>query len=69
MKAEEFRKMTAEEIRQELEKMQREMFNLRFQLKTNALMQTDNVRKARRDIARASTVLNEKLKEQEKNAS
>ncbi len=61
MKASELRNKSVEELRQELSDLQREQFNLRFQLKASQLQQTDNVRKVRRDIARVNTVLSEKL--------
>lgn len=61
MKASELRNKSVEELRQELSDLQREQFNLRFQLKASQLQQTDNVRKVRRDIGRVNTVLSEKL--------
>ena len=61
MKASELRNKSVEELRQELSDLQREQFNLRFQLKASQLQQTDNVRKVRRDIARVNTVSSEKL--------
>ena len=61
MKASELRNKSVEELKSELSGLQREQFNLRFQLKTGQLQQTDNVRKVRRDIARINTILSEKL--------
>ncbi len=63
MKASELRNKSVEELKTELEGLQREQFNLRFLLKTNQLSQTDNVRKVRRDIARVNTVLSQKLRD------
>ncbi|MCR5084751.1 MAG: 50S ribosomal protein L29 [Succinivibrionaceae bacterium] len=57
--------MSVDELKQEISKLQREHFNLRFQLTSGTLKQTDNVRKARRNIARAYTVLTEKLRAEE----
>lgn len=67
MKASELRNKSVEELKSELESLQREQFNLRFQLKTNQLAQTDNVRKVRRDIARVNTVLSQKLSDKTAN--
>lgn len=61
MKASELRNKTVDELKQELTALEREQFNLRFQLKTSSLQQTDNLRKVRRDIARVNTILSEKL--------
>lgn len=62
MKASELRNKSVEELKNELNDLQREQFNLRFQLKLNLLHQTDNLRKVRREIARVNTVLSEKLR-------
>lgn len=61
MQANDLRNMSVEDLKTELSNLQREQFNLRFQLKTGQLQQTDNVRKVRRDIARINTILSEKL--------
>ena len=61
MQANDFRKKSVEDLKTELSNLQREQFNLRFQLKSGSLQQTDNVRKVRRDIARINTILSEKL--------
>lgn len=63
MKASELRNKSVEELKSELEGLQREQLNLRFQLKSNQLAQTNNVRKVRRDIARVNTVLSQKLRD------
>lgn len=65
MKAKELQTKSVEELQTELSSLQRAQFNLRFQLKTGSLQQTDNLRKVRRDIARVNTVLSRKLKEQQ----
>ncbi|MCK0515039.1 50S ribosomal protein L29 [Anaerobiospirillum sp. NML120448] len=64
MKASELRAKSVEELKTELNDLQREQFNLRFQHKLNQLGQTDNIRKVRRNIARVNTVLSEKLRAQ-----
>lgn len=61
MQANDLRNKSVEDLKPELSNLQREQFNLRFQLKTGQLQQTDNVRKVRRDIARINTILSEKL--------
>lgn len=61
MQANHLRNKSVEDLKTELSNLQREQFNLRFQLKTGQLQQTDNVRKVRRDIARINTILSEKL--------
>lgn len=61
MQANDLRNKSVEDLKTELSNLQREQFNLRFQLKTGQLQQTDNVRKVRRDIARIKTILSEKL--------
>ena len=61
MQANDLRNKSVEDLKTELSNLQREQFNLRFQLKTGSLQQTDNFRKVRRDIARINTILSEKL--------
>lgn len=61
MQANDLRNKSVEDLKTELSNLQREQFNLRFQLKTGQLQQTDNVRKVRRNIARINTILSEKL--------
>ncbi len=56
MKAEELRGKTADELDDELLKLRREQFNLRFQQATGQLENTTRVRQVRRDIARIKTV-------------
>ena len=60
MKATEFRNMTAEELRHELEEMYEELFNLRFQLSTNQLTNHNRIQQVKKDIARAKTILRER---------
>lgn len=61
MQANDLRNKSIEDLKTELSNLQREQFNLRFQLKTGSLQQNDNVRKVRRDIARINTIISEKL--------
>ena len=56
MKAEDFRVMTADQLDEQLAKLKKEQFNLRFQRATGQLENTSRVREVRRDIARLKTV-------------
>ena len=56
MKAEEFRAMTADQLEEQLAKLKKEQFNLRFQRASGQLENTSRVREVRRDIARLKTV-------------
>jgi large subunit ribosomal protein L29 len=56
MKAEDFRVMTADQLDEQLAKLKKEQFNLRFQRASGQLENTSRVREVRRDIARLKTV-------------
>jgi large subunit ribosomal protein L29 len=56
MKVEEFRVMTADQLDDQLAKLKKEQFNLRFQRASGQLENTSRVREVRRDIARLKTV-------------
>ena len=56
----EFRDRSDDQLNDELTKLKKEQFNLRFQKATGQLENTTRVRDLRRDIARVMTVLNEK---------
>jgi large subunit ribosomal protein L29 len=60
MKAGDIRLMTADQIGDELARLKKEQFNLRFQRATGQLENTARVRQVRRDIARLSTIGAEK---------
>ena len=60
MKASDIRLMSDDQIDDELKRLKKEQFNLRFQRATGQLENTARVRQVRRDIARASTVASEK---------
>ena len=64
MKAADVRAKSADELKDELTKLKKEQFNLRFQRATNQLENTARVRQVRKDIARIKTVLSEKAKAQ-----
>jgi large subunit ribosomal protein L29 len=56
MKPEEIRHLTADQLDEELVKLKKEQFNLRFQRASGQLENTSRVREVRRDIARIKTV-------------
>ena len=60
MKAADIRQMTDDQMRDEIERLKKEQFNLRFQRATGQLENTARVRQVRRDIARLTTVAGEK---------
>ncbi|MCH8190457.1 MAG: 50S ribosomal protein L29 [Chloroflexi bacterium] len=60
MRIEEIRNIGTENLLQELEGSERELFNLRFQKATQQLSDTTGLRKTRRNIARMKTVLRER---------
>ncbi len=55
MKASEVRDMTPDQLDDELVKLKKEQFNLRFQSASGQLENTARVRRVRRDIARVKT--------------
>ena len=56
MKPSDIRAMTDDQLRDELLKLKKEQFNLRFQRATGQLENTSRVRQVRRDIARIQTI-------------
>lgn len=60
MKAVELRDKTPDELREELAKLKKEQFNLRFQQATGQMENTARFQTVRRDAARVKTVLNQK---------
>ncbi len=60
MKIEDLRNFTLDQLEDELIKLKREQFNLRFQKATAQLSNTARVREVRRTIARIKTVEREK---------
>ena len=63
MDAKELRDKTPDQLRDELFKLKKESFNLRFQQATGAMENTARMRAVRRDVARVKTVLNEKARQ------
>jgi large subunit ribosomal protein L29 len=64
MKAAQVRGMTADQLDDELIKLKREQFNLRFQAASGQLENTARVRQIRRDIARIQTIVRETPREE-----
>ena len=60
MKASQVNDMTIDQLNDELVKLKKEQFNLRFQKASGQLENTARVRQVRRDIARIKTVLHAK---------
>jgi large subunit ribosomal protein L29 len=60
MKAADVRQMTVDQLDDEIAKLKKEKFNLRFQRATGQLENSARVRIIRRDIARMMTISSEK---------
>ena len=60
MKAQDVRAMTLDQLDDEVLKLKKEQFNLRFQRATGQLENTARVRVIRRDIARMKTIAGQK---------
>jgi len=60
MKASQVNDMTIDQLNDELIKLKKEQFNLRFQAASGQLENTARVRQVRRDIARVKTIAREK---------
>jgi large subunit ribosomal protein L29 len=60
MKAADIKAMTIDQIDDEVLKLKKEQFNLRFQRATGQLENTARVREVRRDIARLKTIARQK---------
>ena len=60
MKPGDFRAMTVDQLDDEVMKLKKEQFNLRFQRASGQLANTARVRVVRRDIARIKTIAGQK---------
>jgi large subunit ribosomal protein L29 len=60
MKAADVRAMTVDQLDDEVLKLKKEQFNLRFQRATGQLENTSRIREVRRDIARMRTIARQK---------
>ncbi len=56
MKSSDVRAMSPDQLNDELAKLKKEQFNLRFQRATGQLEKTARVKQVRRDIARIKTI-------------
>ena len=62
MDASELRDKTPDQLREDLTRLKKQQFNLRFQAATSQLENPAQMRLARRDAARVKTILNEKAR-------
>ena len=60
MELKKMREMTEVELNTELDKMKKELFNLRFQHVTGQLENPVKMREVKREIARVKTIIREK---------
>ena len=60
MKPVKWRDLSDEELRQRVEELTEEIFNLRFQLSMGVAKNPARVAQAKRDLARAQTILRER---------
>ncbi len=63
MKAGDVRALSPDQLNEELAKLKKEQFNLRFQKATGQLEKTARVKEVRRDIARIKTIARQKAAE------
>ena len=61
MKANELKELSVDELRKKTDELSQELFNLKFQLHTGHLENSSRIAQVRKDIARAKTVLRQKL--------
>ena len=59
MKPAELRNLTADELKEKVEQLKKELFTLRLQAKFGKLEKHNSIRMTKRDIARTQTVLRE----------
>jgi large subunit ribosomal protein L29 len=60
MNIEDVRRLSADELTDQLLQLKKEQFNLRFQAATGQMEKTHRVQEVRRDIARIKTVMHAK---------
>lgn len=63
MKADDLRGQSPDQLRDQLTKLKKEAFNLRFQQATGQLENTARMRAVRRDVARVKAILSQKAAE------
>lgn len=66
MKASEVKDMTPDQLQDQLLKLKKEQFNLRFQSASGQLEKTSRQKQVRRDIARIKTIQRQRATEQVK---
>jgi large subunit ribosomal protein L29 len=66
LNVEDIRRMTVDQMDDEILKLKKERFNLRFQRATGQLENTSRLREARRDIARIKTIARQKRQAESK---
>lgn len=64
IKVSKIRNMTAEEIQQQINEAREELMKLRFQQATGELSDHTQIRTTRRSIARLTTILNERIRQE-----
>ena len=60
MKANEFKKLTNEQLSQREKELKSELFNLRFQIATGQLSNPQRITEVKHDIARVKTVIRQR---------
>jgi len=60
MKAKELRQLSDTELKNKLNELKAELFNLRFQLATGQLDNPARIKQVRKDIARVKTIMRER---------
>lgn len=63
MKAADVRALSADQLKEELAKLKKEQFNLRFQKATGQLEKSSRINEVRKDIARIKTIARQKAAE------
>ncbi|CAN7409014.1 50S ribosomal protein L29 [Metarhizobium album] len=63
MKASDVRAFSADQLKDELAKLKKEQFNLRFQQATGQLEKSSRINEVRKDIARIKTIARQKAAE------
>ncbi|WP_455475114.1 50S ribosomal protein L29 [Bartonella sp. B30(2025)] len=61
MKAAQLRAQTLDQMKDELAKLKKEQFNLRFQKATGQLEKTSRIKQVRRDVARVKTFIHQEI--------
>ena len=60
MKASEIRELSDNELQEKAQELKGELFNLRFQMATGQLDNTNRLKEVRRSIARVKTIMRER---------